>query len=58
MINEMKGGVVERNKVLWVKTITDPCRIGLSVMLIVEDENRDAIVLDLIDFLDQDVQLL
>jgi len=41
-------GKIEKNTILWVKTITAPCKVASgSVMLILEDKNGDVISLGL-----------
>ena len=41
---DMKGGAIEKGKILWVKTITTPCLIGIAaIMTMVEDKNHHPI---------------
>jgi len=45
-LSELKRDEIEKDTILWVKTISNPCQI-VAVIIIVEDKNKEVISLSL-----------
>ena len=54
--NSLTKGEIEDNTIVWVKTITDPCIVGASLILVVEDKNSQVLPLVLNNHVSEDTK--